>query len=103
MLVITALSANRYGRDLAWEFVKSNWTELDRRYGEGGFAVMRLVSITESFTSVERAADVDEFFKRHPVPSAQRTIQQSLERIYLNAKWLDLNRAGLSDWFSAKS
>ena len=103
ILVVTSVAANRHGRDLAWEFVKDNWEELDRRYGRGGFAIMRLVAITGGVTSLERAHEVEEFFRTHPVPSAQRTIQQSLERIRLNAKWLELNRQGLAEWFAARN
>ena len=101
VLVVIAVAGNRHGKDLAWEFVKTNWDELDRRYGRGGFAIMRLVGITGAFTTTERAQEVEEFFREHPAPSAQRTIQQSLERIRLNVKWLESNRQGLAEWFAS--
>ena len=50
--------------------------------------------------TLERAQEVEEFFREHPAQSAQRTIQQSLERIRLNVKWLESNRHGLADWFA---
>ena len=100
VLVVVAVAGNRQGKDLAWEFIKDNWDELDRRYGRGGFAIMRLVGITGAFTTPERAQEVEEFFRDHPAPSAQRTIQQSLERIRLNVKWLESNRQGLAEWFA---
>ena len=78
VLVVDAVAANRYGRNLAWEFVKDNWEEFDRRYSKGGFMIMRLVSITEAFATEERAQEVEEFFRSHPTPAARRTIQQSL-------------------------
>ena len=89
------------GRDLAWDFIKNNWAELDRRYGAGGFGMMRLVSITGGFTTPEARRDVEEFFQRNPTPSVTRTIQQCLERINLNVRWMDYNRSDLSRWFSA--
>ena len=98
--LITQTTGNRNrGTRLAWDFVKENWTEMDRRYGQGGFAMMRLVSMAGGFTTIEEHHEVEEFFKEHPVPSATRTIQQALERIDLNAKWLDRNRDELTDWF----
>jgi puromycin-sensitive aminopeptidase len=103
VLVVIAVAGNRHGKDLAWEFVKANWEELDRRYGQGGFAIMRLVGITGAFTTPEKAHEVEEFFREHPAPSAQRTIQQSLERIQLNVKWLERNRQGLAEWFGKGS
>ena len=103
VLVITAVAGNRHGRHLAWQFVQENWTELDRRYGRGGFAISRLVGLTGAFTTLERAREVEEFFRTHPAPSATRTIQQALERIRLNARWLDLNRQPLAAWFATQS
>ena len=63
---------------------------------------MRLVSITGGFTTPERGAEVEEFFRDHPAPSASRTIQQSLERIRLNVKWLENNRPGLAEWAASR-
>ena len=98
--MVASVAMNRLGRELAWEFLKQNWDEFDRRYGEGGFALMNLVSVTSRFTTPERRDDVERFFTDNPAPSAERTIRQSLERITLNVAWLDRNRAGLADWFA---
>ena len=95
-----SVAGNKHGKELAWEFIKANWDEFDHRYGQGGFAIMRLVSITGAFTTQGKAQEVEEFFRTHPTPSALRTIQQSLERIRLNVKWLESNRQGLAGWFA---
>lgn len=97
--VITLVAGNTIGRDLAWQFLKDNWAELDRRYGEGGFAIMRLVGIASAFTALEMHDDVERFFTDNPAPGAARTISQALERIRLNAAWLDRNRDELAGWF----
>ena len=103
VLIVVALAGNRFGRELAWDFVKENWEEFDRRYGRGGFAIMRLVSITGAFTTPERARDVEDFFNTHTAPSAERTIQQSLERIRLNVRWLEHNRQDIGEWLSTRA
>jgi puromycin-sensitive aminopeptidase len=100
ILVVISVAGNKHGKELAWEFIKANWDEFDHRYGQGGFAIMRLVSITGAFTTQGKAQEVEEFFRTHPTPSALRTIQQSLERIRLNVKWLESNRQGLAGWFA---
>ena len=99
MLVSLVASNPKNGREIAWDYTKRNWQELDRRYGAGGFAMMRLVQITGGFTTPEARKEVEEFFEEHPTPSASRTIQQSLERIGLNIRWLEQNRDGLAEWF----
>ena len=96
--LVTAIAGNKNGRDLTWKFVKGNWPELDRRYGAGGFGLMRLVSITGAFTTEEARKDVEAFFKAHPVASAERTVQQSLERIGLNIRWVARNREPIGQW-----
>ena len=70
--VVSGVAANLDGRDLAWEFVKDQWPEFDRRYGGGGFGLMRLVSICSHFTTQEQLADVEAFSRttRPPPPSA---------------------------------
>ncbi len=102
-LVLAQVAMNREGRDAAWDFMRDQWGEIDRRYGKGGFAIMRLVQVTGSFTTLERAAEVDAFFTANPAPSAARTIQQSLERIRLNARWLDRNAAEVASWLATRA
>ena len=98
--VIVSVSSSAKGRVLAWDFLRENWEELDRRYGRGGFAIMRLVSITGGFTTLDRYSEVENFFASNPAPSATRTIQQCLERIKLNAALLDNNRSQIGEWLS---
>ena len=100
--VIGAVAGNRQGRDLAWDFVRENWAELDRRYGRGGYAITSLVAFTSGFTTSQRACEVAAFFRDHPVPSAQRAVQQALERIALNVAWLERNREPLGAWFDRR-
>ncbi len=99
--VVTAVAANVKGRDLAWQFVKDNWEEFDRRYGGGGFGLMRLVSICGHFNDETRIEEVEAFFRDHPAPAGERTIRQSLERVRLNSRWLGRNRGSLADWFGS--
>ena len=99
--VMVGVASNRSGRELAWQFLKDNWAEFDRRYGEGGFAIMRLVSISSLFATQEKRQEVEEFFAANPVPAAERTIRQGLERMAINIAWLDQNREDLARWLVA--
>ena len=99
IFVVSAVAANNRGRNLAWDFLKEKWDEFDRRYGSGGFGLMRLVAITNAFTSNEKRDDVAAFFEAHPTPAAERTIRQALERIALNVAWLERNRGELGRHF----
>ena len=96
--VIVRTAGSRMGRELAWQFLRDNWQEVDRRYGEGGFGLMYIVEITSGFSSEDRLCEVEQFFTDNPTPAAERTVRQCLEKIRLNMAWLDRNRPGLSEW-----
>ena len=99
--VMVSVASNRQGRELAWQFLKDNWDEFDRRYGEGGFAIMRLVGISSLFTTQDMRQEIEDFFAANPVPAAERTIRQGLERMAINIAWLDQNRKDLARWLVA--
>jgi puromycin-sensitive aminopeptidase len=102
--VVAGVAGNPHGRELAWEFVKAHWEEFDRRYGGGGFLLMRLIeSVTSQFATLTKEREIAEFFLTHPAPSAARTVQQCLERIRINTRWLANNRLELTAWFKVTS
>ena len=41
------------------------------------------------FASFEKAKEVEEFFASRTKPSIARTLKQSLERVRINANWVD--------------
>jgi len=100
IFVVTGVGSNHKGRDLAWDFIKSNWPEFDRRYGSGGFGLMRLVSVCGNFSTEDKLTDVETFFTEHPTPAAERTIRQALERVRLNIRWLERNREEVATWLA---
>jgi len=103
VLVITNVATSRpsVGRDLAWSFVRENWDELYRRYHESGFLIRRLVEIAQAFTTPEAAKDVQRFFGARRVPEVHRMVDQSVEKIRVNAAWRKKNGKDLARWFSS--
>ncbi len=63
----------------AWDFLKQNWEKMVERYPEN--AIPRMCGgIT---TLVDRAGDVDEFFKTHKVKQGGKTVEQHIERLHI--------------------
>ncbi|KAG4073866.1 hypothetical protein HA402_014071 [Bradysia odoriphaga] len=88
VFVIASVSMNPKGRDLTWEFFKSNWKILLERY-QGGFLLARLIKyLTENFATEAKAIEIENFFKENELPGTERTVSQSVESIRLNAAWL---------------
>ncbi|XP_078311638.1 puromycin-sensitive aminopeptidase-like [Crassostrea virginica] len=89
VFVIGGVTGTVEGRELCWQFVQDQWKELHSRY-QGGFLLSRLVEVsTENFVTEARAKEVEKFFETHSAPAAERKIQQSVENIRLNAKWME--------------
>lgn len=59
--------------------------------------------LTENFASEERLQDVSAHFTAHPVPCAERTVQQSLESIKANADWLSRDSQIIKNYLTSSS
>lgn len=78
----------KVGRELAWNFFKDNFKVLLERY-QGGFLLTRLIKFsTENFASEDMALEIEKFFQENKSPGAERTVQQGVESVRLNAAWL---------------
>jgi puromycin-sensitive aminopeptidase len=100
VFVIISVAMNPSGREIAWQFFREKYQELITRYN-GGFLISRLVKyVTENYASEEKALEVQDFFAEHAVPGAERTIQQSIENIRLNANWLARDGSAIMKWIS---
>jgi puromycin-sensitive aminopeptidase len=96
MFPLGSVASNPLGREMAWNFLKTNWETLFKRYGEGSFLLSSILSSAASyFSSHEKATDIEEFFKAHPAPNAARTITQIVEKTRVNATWLQRDREGI--------
>jgi len=102
VFVISGACGSVAGRQASWEFTQSEWEVLNKRYGGGGFLLVRLIKIvTENFASEAKAEDVKSFFEKNPCPSAERSIRQSLENITLNVEQLRRDEAAIKDYLNS--
>jgi aminopeptidase N len=100
--LLAGLLARPWGREAAWTFVKSQWTRLISLLGTfQGIPIV--VAATSNFCSAERAVDVRTFFAKNPVPSAERGIKQSIERIESCAALESRQSAALGKWLAGVS
>ncbi len=77
---LSAFFGNDAARDPAWRFIKTHWTELEPKImislGDIG-----LVSSMSAFCSVDARDDIRSFFASHPLPTGERALNQTIERI----------------------
>ncbi|KAF9217277.1 Aminopeptidase 2 mitochondrial [Podila verticillata] len=97
------LSRNPTSRHTLWEYIKTNWTMLTKRY-DGSMALLGNVvkSGVGRFASEEMAKDAEDFFKDKNVADINRPIAQSLEVVRSNAKWVARDAEDVREWFISR-
>jgi hypothetical protein len=51
-----------------------------------------IVNTVSRFCTEERASEIEQFFKTHPLPSSERRISQTLENMRANGKMINAIR-----------
>ncbi|GAQ88892.1 aminopeptidase M1 [Klebsormidium nitens] len=98
LYMLGGLSANRYARDAAWEFVKAHWDDVFYpRFKKGMLQYVASIPI-RGFASEEKARDAEEFYRTHPVPEAKMEVARSLEAIRSKAQWLARDQEDIDTW-----
>jgi puromycin-sensitive aminopeptidase len=83
--VINVALANRVAGDVAWDFVKNRWAELNEKFPHK--MLDRMVTNTMYLTN--QADEVHAFFAEHPIPTAGKQLEQTLERLDIHAAFAD--------------
>ena len=95
--VISSVAANPKGVDLAWAFLKNNWTTLQAMY-TGQFLLTSLISgVVGRFTSSDKVADIEAFFEANPL-NTRRTVQQGIETIKAASDWKSRDFCNITTW-----
>src|SRR5271165_4408513 len=77
--LVGAVMENPAGQNLAWDFVRQHWPEMEK--AGGPFASAEVVQATSVFCDATTRDQVTEFFAAHKVAAAERSYKQSIERI----------------------
>jgi aminopeptidase N len=94
------LLANPSTREIAWAYLKDHWSALDEKvtsFGGNG-----AVSALGSSCSTEVRDDIKQFFSTHTAPGAERTVQQSLERIDNCIAFKQAQGSSMNTWLAGR-
>jgi aminopeptidase N len=98
-LFIARLLGNREAQALAWQLLQERWNDVQKKTGEFvGNTV--IVAALAAFCDTRTAAEIKQFFAGHPVPDAQRTLQQTIEQINACAARADAQSDKLTAWLN---
>ncbi len=96
--VFMGVLINPYGRVFGWNLLKKNWHKIIGFYGETSHSVSRIISALKYFNNLEIYKEIKGFFKINQIPSSYRTIQQSLEYMDSNIRWISRDELKISKW-----
>jgi aminopeptidase N len=99
---IARVASNRYGRELAWQFIQANWKELVKRYGDGHTISYFPQIIGDVFARYDKADEVEKFFKKNSIKSIERSVKQCLENIRLQADWYERDHEKLKKFLASQ-
>lgn len=100
-IFIAAMLGSPDTQRLAWELVRARWDEIQKKTGEfvGNTVIVGGLS---AFCDAKTRDEAKAFFAAHPVPDAERTLQQSLERIGSCVALSSAQSPKLAAWLQAR-
>uniref|UniRef100_A0A8C0Y1X0 Aminopeptidase n=1 Tax=Cyprinus carpio carpio TaxID=630221 RepID=A0A8C0Y1X0_CYPCA len=99
--VVTSVSKNPKAYKHSWDFLKANWDALIKKFDLGSHSIAHMVvGVTNQYSTREMLAEVRSFFSslRAETGAELRCIQQALENIEENIRWMDKNLPLLKAW-----
>lgn len=99
-LVIDSVCDGFAGYLIAWDFIQNNWDQLIEKFPVGSFAIQRIIkSVTSQFSTQAHLDQVHGFFSSLKERGSQmRSVQEALETIKLNQRWMERNLPTLRKW-----
>lgn len=86
-------------REPTWQFIQSHWNQVKAQFTTDMGA--RLVASTGAFCSADARANVEEFFKTHPVEASDVALRHAIENISGCVELRDLQEPKLDSWLAA--
>ncbi len=95
--------SNRHAKDVAWVWLKENWSWLEKNFGRDVLNYSYFPKIAAgSFSTDEFAAQYQEFFASVDTTRIQRSVDQGLETILWQAAWKKRDEKLILEYFSNK-
>jgi aminopeptidase N len=89
---------NAEAQRVAWPWIKEHWPQVESKLTMS--SGLEIVEATGDFCAAEMRDDVQKFFSEHRVPSSERTLKQSLERINACIGYRERQQNNLNAWLA---
>uniref|UniRef100_A0ABM5FT72 Aminopeptidase n=1 Tax=Pogona vitticeps TaxID=103695 RepID=A0ABM5FT72_9SAUR len=103
--IVTSVGRNPVGYKLAWKFLKENWEKLVKKFELGSHSIAHMVAgVTNKYSTKAQLAEVKDYFNSLDKKSSElRAVQQAIETIKDNIRWMDENLEKIKKWLQANS
>ncbi|KAK3538610.1 hypothetical protein QTP86_007678 [Hemibagrus guttatus] len=99
--VVGSVSNNPKGYKHSWDFLRANWHSLVKKFDLGSHSIAHMVmGVTSQYSTREKLEEIRSFFGslNAETGSELRCIQQALENVEENIRWMDKNLPLLQAW-----
>lgn len=98
--ILVLIGRNSVGYPLAWKFLRENWNKLIQKFELGSSSIAHMVmGTTDQFSTRARLEEVKAFFSSLKENGSQlRCVQQTIETIEENIRWMDKNFDKIRVW-----
>ncbi|XP_058512247.1 endoplasmic reticulum aminopeptidase 1 isoform X2 [Ochotona princeps] len=98
--ILSMIGRNQVGYLLAWKFLRENWDKLVQKFELGSQSIAHMVmGTTNQFSTRARLEEVQGFFSSLKENGSQlRCVQQTIETIEENIRWMDKNFDKIRMW-----
>jgi aminopeptidase N len=101
--LLQGLVGNPQTRDLAWEFVRQHYDEINKKTGGGLGGIGVFLGIADSFCDAQKRDEVVQFFQQHPMPGTERNQKEAIETINSCISLRGQQQTKLSAWLKQNS
>jgi len=100
--VISYVSGNTIGTQLTWDFIRTNWLEIVKRFTLNDRRLGGVISsVCGKLTTSQQLTEMEEFFKKYPDAGASKNARmQSLEKVKSSINWLNHYSDTIENWLS---
>jgi len=102
LYVFGGLLANPTSQQATWDFMRTHFTELQKKTGGGLGGAGIFLFGGQAFCSPQRASELQEFFQQHPFPGTERNQRQAQEQIQACIELREQQQPKLAAWLEAR-
>ena len=105
--VISSIANNRIGRDLTWDWLRSNWNRLSEYFDTAiSSSVGRMIgSISQDFNTDLKLKELVDFYEKNKVHlrTAKKDTEIAMQKVRVNINWMKNNFETIVEWLSEQA